>query len=104
LDPIFDMMFLLRSAFWLSVAFVVIRPDVDVAQTATALSGEAVTRGGQFVATQVEAIECDNLTCLGGKAVVSAALQPVSRPNPPMHILPGPESIPLPRPRPDHSG
>jgi hypothetical protein len=98
------MMFLLRSAFWLTVAFVVIRPEFDVAQTATALSNEAVARGGQFVAGQVEAIECDNLACLGGKAVVSAALQPVPRPVPPMQALPGPDSIPLPRPRPDHSG
>lgn len=102
--PIFDMMFLLRSAFWLSVAFVVIRPEMDIAQTATALSSEAAARGGQFVASQVDSIECTDLACFGGKAVVSAALQPVSRPAPPMHALPGPDSIPMPRPRPDRPG
>lgn len=100
------MMFILRSAFWLTLAFVVIRPEVDVAQTAGALSSEALARGSQFVASQVDAIECNDLTCFGGKAVVSAVLQPAASPNPPMHVLTGPESIPfpLPRPRPDHAG
>lgn len=98
------MMFLLRSAFWLSIAFMVIRPEMDMRETATALSSQAMARGSQFVAEQIEAIDCDSLTCLGGKAVVSAALQPVPPTGPPMHSLPVVDSVPLPRPRPEPTG
>lgn len=98
------MMFLLRSAFWLSIAFMVIRPEMDMRETASALSSQALAAGSQFVAEQIEAIECDSLTCLGGKAAVSVALQPVPPTGPPMHALPVPDSVPLPRPRPDRAG
>lgn len=98
------MMFLLRSAFWLTAAFLVIRPEMDVRETASALSNQALAAGNQFVTEQIEAIECDSLTCFGGKAVVSAALKPVPPTGPPMHVLPVSDSVPLPRPRPDRSG
>ncbi|MCW5721274.1 MAG: hypothetical protein KIS86_09040 [Devosia sp.] len=97
------MMFLLRSVFWLSIAFMVIQPGMDMRETASALSGQALARGSQLVAGQIEAIECDSLTCLGGKAVVSAALQPAPPTGPPMHVLPVLDSVPLPRPRPDRA-
>ncbi|PXA90415.1 hypothetical protein DMC47_27560, partial [Nostoc sp. 3335mG] len=70
------MMFLLRSAFWLSAAFLVIRPGVDVRQSAEAAATEALAHGSQFVAEQIQAIECDSLQCIGGKAVIAAALPP----------------------------
>lgn len=97
-------MFLLRSAFWLTLAFLVIRPETDMRDTAGALSTEAMARGSQFVAAQIESIECDTLTCVGGKAVLAAAL-PASPPvGTPMHVSPAVDLVPLPRPRPDRAG
>lgn len=97
-------MFLLRSAFWLTLAFVVIRPGVDVGDAATTLSSEAMARGSQFVAQQIESIECDSFQCHGGKALATAALQSAQYAGDPMHLLPTPDSVPLPRPRPDRLG
>src|SRR5690606_30785879 len=97
-------MFLLRSAFWLTIAFLVIRPSMDVQESAAALSSEAMARGSQFVAQQIDAIECDNLTCIGGKAVVSAALESSLPAVHPMQMLAADNPVPLPRPRPDRAG
>lgn len=97
-------MFLLRSVFWLTLAFLVIRPDVNVRDTATALSSDAMARGSQFIAAQIESIECDSLQCIGGKALASAALQTTPPAGNPMHVLPADRSVPYPRPRPDRAG
>ncbi len=97
-------MFLIRSAFWLTLAFLVIRPGVDVRDTAATISSEAMARGSQFIAQQIESIECDDLTCIGGKAMANAALKtsPVSAD--PMQQKAVIGSVPLPRPRPDRTG
>ncbi len=96
-------MFLIRSAFWLTIAFLVIRPgaDMDVRDSAATLSGNAMAYGSQFIAEQIEAIECDNFSCIGGKAVASAVLQTSSTAAYPMHRPAAGISVPLPRPRPD---
>lgn len=96
-------MFLLRSAFWLTAAFLVIRPGVDVADTASTLSSQAMAQGSQFIVQQIEAIECDSLTCIGGKAIASAAIQTSPLAADPMHQMAA-DTIPLPRPRPDRAG
>ncbi|KKB76433.1 hypothetical protein VW35_16635 [Devosia soli] len=99
------MMFLLRSAFWLTVAFLVIRPGVDVRETAGEVANEAMARGSQFVAEQINAIECDSLQCLGGKAVIAAALPPIPPSGTLMHdVAPQDDPVPFPRPRPDRAG
>jgi hypothetical protein len=98
------MMFLLRSAFWLTVAFVVIRPEVDVRASAGSVANEAMARGSQFVADQIRAIECDSLQCIGGKAIVAAALPPIPPSGTPMHVAPQDNPVPYPRPRPDWAG
>ncbi|RZA25847.1 MAG: hypothetical protein EOP02_11810 [Proteobacteria bacterium] len=98
------MMFLLRSAFWLTVAFLVIRPGVDVRETAGSVANEAMARGSQFVAEQIQAIECDSLQCLGGKAVIAAALPPILPSGTPMHVAPEDNPVPYPRPRPAWAG
>lgn len=98
------MMFLLRSAFWLTVAFVVIRPEVDVRASAGSVANEALARGSQFVANQIEAIECDSLQCVGGKAIAAAALPTIPPSGTPMHVAPQDNPVPYPRPRPDWAG
>ena len=97
-------MFLLRSAFWLTVAFLVIRPDVDMRDGAAALSNEAMARGSQFVAEQIQSIDCIDLACAGGKAVASAVFSASPPAGIPMHVEPAPNPVPFPRPRPDRAG
>ena len=98
------MMFVLRSAFWLTLAFLVIRPGIgaDMSDSAASLSREAMARGSQFVAEQIEAIECTEIQCLGGKALATAALQATPHAGASMHVQPA--QVPLPRPRPDRAG
>ena len=97
-------MFLLRSVFWLTLAFLVIRPGADVGEAATNFSGEAMARGSQFVAAQIDAIECSEIQCLGGKAVAAAALRSTQLAGAPMHAMPAFNAVPMPRPRPDRAG
>lgn len=98
------MFLLLRSAFWLTLAFLVLRPGVDLGGTASNLSSEAMARGSQFVAQQIQSIECKDLTCAGGKAIAAAALQPLPSAGIPMHVEPASASVPYPRPRPNRAG
>lgn len=95
-------MFLVRSVFWLVVAYMVIKPGVDFADAA-GLSGQAMAAGQQMVAEQVANIECDSLQCVGGKAVLSAALTTSPLAGTPMHVPPA-QPVPLPRPRPGLAG
>jgi hypothetical protein len=47
-------MFLVRSAFWLTVAFIALHPqNVDLGAEATRLSDRAVAAGQQFVTAQL---------------------------------------------------
>ena len=97
-------MFLVRSIFWLAVAYMVIKPGADINGTAAHLSGQAMAAGQQIVAEHVEQIQCGTLQCIGGKAIVSAALTPSPSIGTPMHVLPTSQSVPLPRRRPDWAG
>ena len=97
-------MFLVRSIFWLTVAYMVIKPGVDFADAANSLSSQAVAAGTQVVAEQVQNIECDTLQCIGGKAVLSAAMQSSSAIGTAMHETPIASPVPFPRPRPDRAG
>lgn len=89
-------MFIVRSAFWLAVAYMLIKPGVDFDPTA---ADRAMAAGQQVIVQQIAAIECDSLQCVGGKAMLAAAI-----PNPPsigkpMHVPPMVQDVPYPRPR-----
>jgi len=99
-------MFLVRSAFWLTVAFVAFHPrDVDLGATASALSGQALAAGQQVVVSQVLKHDCVLLRCApvapAGETTASVTLpsngvfQQVSSPG---------RIAPLPRPRPAWMG
>ena len=93
-------MFLLRSAFWLTAAFLVIRPGTDLTGTAGALTTNAMAAGQQFIAEQFRTAECTDVACLGAKVAVTVALPSSSSAKAPMQAEAiGP--IPFPRPRPD---
>lgn len=95
-------MFLLRSAFWLTVMFLIIAPkDVDLGKAAGEASRQALAAGQQAIVSQVLAGDCASLACAGGKAaltVLAGAKLPVLA-APTAAALASP--VPLPRPRPD---
>ena len=104
------MFVIVRSVFWLTVAYMVIRPGVELpdagafaAQAATA-GTQVVAAGTQVVAAQIGKIECDTIQCLGGKALVAATLPSSPSAGIPMHETPAVSSAPYPRPRPDWAG
>lgn len=92
-----------RSVFWLTLAYVVIKPGVDIVD-AQAMSGQAMAAGQRIIAEQIQAIECDSFQCVGGKAVVAAVLQSSPPVGTPMHEQPTKAPAPIPRPRPDWAG
>lgn len=99
-------MFLLRSAFWLTLAFLFIGPkDVDFAASASALQAQAMAAGQQLVVDQISQGGCTNLTCAGSQALIAAAIAS-SDPSAasPMQGSPAGNMVPLPRPRPDITG
>lgn len=97
------MFVVVRSVFWLTVAYMVIKPGIDLPD-AGALSAQALAASTQVVAEHVGTIECDSLQCLGGKAVVAAVLQPSPSADLPMHETSAIGPAPIPRPRLDRAG
>jgi hypothetical protein len=118
-------MFLLRSAFWLTTAFLLIKPGVDIETTASDVSGQMLASGRSFAQEQVERIVCTEIVCAGGRAVAAAMLDtpPESGAAPPPLVKPamipvlpdlpqatsiavshGTSIAPVPRPRPDWLG
>jgi len=95
-------MFFLRSAFWLTVMFIIIAPkDVDLGKDLDQASRAALAMGQKAVVEHVLK-DCASLECTGGKA----ALAVLSAPKLPS-VDAFPEAsipVPLPRPRPDRMG
>jgi len=97
-------MFLLRSAFWLTVAFVVIAPkDADLGQKAQEMSAQAVAAGQQMIVAQILSSDCSSLECAGGKAVLTAVTTSLPSVEKPMQDK-SKTPVPFPRPRPDWMG
>ena len=99
----YQMFVVVRSVFWLAVAYMVIRPGVDLAQ-ADALAAQTMAAGSRLVSEQINNIECADLACLGGKSVVTAALKTSPPVELPMHAASTSKLAPIPRPRPDWAG
>jgi hypothetical protein len=91
-------MFLIRSAFWLTVGFILVAPHgTDFGAAANAVKDQAITAGQQMVMGQLIASATPDLT--DSFPVVS---------NTPSVDLPMQDSpkrqVPFPRPRPDWMG
>jgi hypothetical protein len=96
-------MFLLRSVFWLTAAFLVIRPDIDVESAVASMQMQAIDAGKEIVVQQLLEPQCDTLECAGRNALLASALSSSLSIDPPMQdssISP----VPFPRPRPDWMG
>ena len=101
-------MFLLRSAFWLTLAFILIAPkDVDLGRKAEEMSGQAIAAGQQIIVSQILANDCDSIECVGGKALLASVLPTKTPESPsienPMQVS-STHPVPFPRPRPDWMG
>ena len=95
-------MFFLRSAFWLTVMFIIIAPKgADLGHDLDQASKAALAIGQKAVVEHVLR-DCANVECARDKAVL-AVLSPKALPS----IDASPEAsipVPLPRPRPDRMG
>jgi len=107
-------MLLFRSLFWLTLAFLVMRPGVDFSSAATAFGENAAETSRRMATDSIASIQCTDLTCVGGKAVLLAGLagsethaEPtISAPSSRLAVLPplpteNENTAPLPRPRPN---
>lgn len=96
-------MFLVRSAFWLTVAFLVIRPGMGI--DTDALKHQAVATGQKLVLEQVLRTQCTSLECASAQAVVAVAtMQTTSTPSVVSPMQSSSIVAPVPRPRPDWLG
>jgi hypothetical protein len=98
-------MFLVRSAFWLTVAFLTIHPqNVDVGAAATALSNQAVDAGKRVVVAQMLGTNCPALSCALPQGRTAQAPVTVPMPAPAVattaKFTPSASPAPYPRPRP----
>jgi len=101
-------MFLVRSAFWLTVAFIALHPrDMDLGATASALSGQAMAAGQQLVVAQILNKDCPLLSC--APAATAGTMPPAASVSTPsvdlsMQGSPTHHAVPVPRPRPAWMG
>ena len=69
--------FLLRSVFWLVLAFLVIQPhDIDLGSSAQQLGDTALATGRSAALGTLHEVACDSFECAGAKLIVEAALTP----------------------------
>ena len=97
------MFVVVRSVFWLTAAYMVIQPGVELPDS-QAMAAQAMAAGSQVVSQQIDKVECADLVCLGGKTVIAAALQSSPPVGTPMHVSSTNSPAPIPRPRPDWAG
>ena len=99
-------MFLVRSAFWLTAAYLVIHPgNVDLGATASAVSGQAMAAGQAIIVQQILKNDCSLTKCAPAAQVVALA---ASARNPSVDLTMQDSSAislaPIPRSRPGWMG
>jgi hypothetical protein len=99
-------MFLLRSAFWLGLAFMVMMPHgTDLGASAGALSAQAMAAGEKLIVEQIGQVPCSTIKCAGSQAMIAALITSTPSAGTPMHQTPvTTDPVPVPRPRPDRAG
>jgi hypothetical protein len=102
------MFFLVRSTFWLTMAFVTFHPQaIDLGATASAISGRAIAAGQQVIVNQILDQNCSLLGCAkSGKTAAIRDTASLDAPaiTPPMQGSSISRPAPYPRPRPDWMG
>lgn len=69
-------MFVLRSAFWLSAAFIVMAPSagIDLGSAARSTGDQIVARGTEAVSEHLTPADCRTIECAVGRTLVANAL------------------------------
>jgi len=68
-------MFLLRAAFWLGLALLIIQPHgMDIGDTASQLSAAAVETGRTAALDSIDQLVCETIECAGAKVIARSAL------------------------------
>jgi len=93
-----DMGFILRSVFWLGLAFLVIQPQgMDLPGAAQQLGTSAMETSRAAARDGIDQIICESLECTGAKFVAQTAL---AAPSPPTSIVDSVSDAPHPAPAP----
>ncbi len=69
---------LIRSAFWLTLAFLIIGPRFEMKDTLYEIPQDTMRSAEQLVVEQVNAGKCSSLECIGTRMAISAGMQAVS--------------------------
>jgi hypothetical protein len=93
------MFVILRSIFWLTLAYLIIKPGIELPD-AGALASQALNSGKQAVVEQVSAIQCTSLECMGSRAMATAVLQADTPRVAATEVQAVATTVPYPRPRP----
>lgn len=98
-------MFLVRSAFWLTVGFMIVAPTMgaDMGAVAGHTASQIAVESQQALTEGVKGIACESVECAIGRAVVVGALETnaVQSSLSPMQDAPSAGPAPVPPPRPD---
>ncbi len=69
---------LIRSAFWLGMAFMLIGPHVDLNGSASRFSKSSIAATEHFLGDALNNAPCSSLECFGTKAVLNVGLAQLS--------------------------
>ncbi len=69
---------LIRSAFWLGMAFMLIGPHVDLKGSVSQISESSIASTEQFLGNALNNAPCSSLECFGTKAVLHVGLAQLS--------------------------
>lgn len=97
-------MFVLRSAFWLTAAFIVIAPTAgaDIGEMGRKAGNDIARESSAIVSAGLTAADCRTLECEVGRAAVSGFLNASTQSSIiPMQDAPLAGPAPVPPPRPD---
>jgi hypothetical protein len=98
-------MFLVRSAFWLTVGFLVVHPQsIDLGAAASAMSAQAMAAGQKVVVAQILKSECPLFDCAQAKPKLAVAATQNPSVDLPMQDASTISVAPVPRPRPHWMG
>ncbi len=67
-------MFLVKSTFWLGLAFIIIKPvAIDISSKREAIKEAAINSGQRAIIQQLTSSPCEDIKCSKGKALTLAA-------------------------------
>ena len=90
--------FILRSVFWLGLAFLVIQPHgLDLPDAAQQLGASAMETSRAAARDGIDQIVCDTLECTGAKFVAQTALAAPAPASDTEHVSDAPRPAPAPR-------